>query len=175
MNEILAGNLCSLGAMLSDAFSSTRKKNSEILAVQIISQVFYGAGTVILKAYSSTAQNIVAVLRNLAAIKNIKSRAVEWGLILLGAALGIALNNRGLIGWLPIAANLEYSVAVFRMKNNERGLKTAFLINMLMYFAFSLIISNYVGAAANLFVAAATAVALIREKRGDPADHGNCG
>ena len=46
---------------------------------------------------------------------------------------------------------------------------------MLMYFAFSLIISNYVGAAANLFVAAATAVALIREKRGDAADPGNGG
>ena len=40
--------------------------------VQIISQFFYGASSIVLKGYSSTAQNIVAVFRNLAAAKNIR-------------------------------------------------------------------------------------------------------
>ena len=149
--------------MVTDSISSTRKKNSEILAVQILSQFFYGAGSIILKGYSSTAQNIVAVLRNLAAIKNVKSKMIEWILILLGVVLGIAFNNRGLLGWLPIVANLEYSIAMFQFRNNEKGLKICFLINMLMYCSFSFAIMNYVGAAANLFVAATTAVSLFRE------------
>ena len=49
---------------------------------------------------------MAAVLRNLAAMKNIKSKVIEWTLIILGVALGIVFNNRGLVGWLPIAANL---------------------------------------------------------------------
>jgi hypothetical protein len=40
-NEIIIGNICSLSAMVTDSLSGTRKKHSEILAVQIISQFFY--------------------------------------------------------------------------------------------------------------------------------------
>ena len=165
VNEIIVGNVCSLCAMVSDSVSGTRKKHSEILAVQMLSQVFYGAGTIILKGYSSTVQNAVAILRNLAAMKNIRSKVVEWTLILLGVVLGIVFNNRGLIGWLPVVANLEYSIAVFRFRDQERKLKYAFILNMVMYLAFSLAILNFVGAAANVVVAVTTAISLARERR----------
>ena len=163
VNEVIVGNICSLCAMVTDSFSGTRKKHSQILGIQMISQVFYGAGSIILKGYSSTAQNIVAILRNLAAIKETKSKLIEWLLIILGVVLGAVFNNRGLLGWLPIIANLEYSVSVFRFRDNEKGLKIAFIINMLMYSVFSFIILNYVGAAANIFVAVTTAVSLFRD------------
>ena len=163
MNDVIAGNVCSLCAMVSDSVSGTRKKNGEILGIQMISQVFYGAGSIIVKGYSSTAQNVVAILRNFAAMKNVKSKAAEWLLISLGVILGAAFNNRGLLGWLPIAANLEYSIAVFRFKDSERGLKLAFLINMLMYSVFSFAILNYAGALSNIIVAVSTAVSLFRK------------
>lgn len=162
MNDILVGNVCSLGAMVTDSISGTREKRSEILAIQMLSQVFFGVGSIILKGYSSTAQNVVAILRNLAAIKNGRSRAVEWTLIALGVVLGVAFNNRGLLGWLPVVANLEYSVAVFRFRDDERRLKLVFLVNMLMYSVFSFAILNFVGGAANIFVAVTTAVSLLR-------------
>ena len=165
MNPIIAGNICSLCAMISDSISGTRKKHSEIMAIQILSQFFYGAGSFILKGYSSTAQNVVAVLRNLAAMKNVKSKAIEWTLIMLGVVLGAIFNNRGLIGWLPIVANFEYSVAVFRFKENEKGLKLSFIINMVMYAVFSLIIYNYVGTASCSVIAVTTTVSLIKEAR----------
>ena len=163
VNEVIVGNVCSLCAMVTDSISGTRRKHSQILAVQMLSQVFYGAGSIILRGYSSTVQNAVAILRNLAAMKNVRNRIVEWTLILLGVVLGVAFNNRGWIGWLPIVANLEYSIAVFRFTDNERGLKLAFLINMLMYSAFSVVIMNYIGAIANIVVAVTTAISLLRE------------
>ena len=174
--EIVIGNICSLCAMVTDAVSGTRKKHRQILAVQIISQFFYAAGSIILKGYSSTAQNVAAVGRNLAAMFEIKNKTVrqimEWSLIALGVALGILLNNRGLLGWLPIVANLEYSVAVFRFKDRERELKISFIVNMVMYAAFSFVIMNYVGAAANVVVAVTTAVSLIKDrKKKDPPEN----
>ena len=109
----------------------------------------------------------MAVLRNLAAMMEIKNktvqRIVEWILILLGVALGVIFNNRGLLGWLPIAANLEYSVSVFYLKDREQWLKLAFVVNMLMYSVFSFVIINYVGAVANIVTAVITAVSLIRD------------
>ena len=161
-NEIIVGNVCSLCAMITDSISGTRKKHSQILGVQMISQLFYGAGSIILKGYSSTAQNVVAILRNLAAIKNVKSKVVEWVLISLGVILGIVFNNRGLLGWLPIMANLEYSIAMFRFKDNEKSLKISFIVNMLMYSAFDFIILNIVGGASCIVVAVTTAISLLR-------------
>ena len=61
------------------------------MAVQIVSQFFYGASSFVLKGYSGTAQNVVAVFRNLAAMKNVKSKVIEYALILAGVVLGIRL------------------------------------------------------------------------------------
>ena len=68
-SAIIFGNLFSLFAMISDSISGTRKKHSQIMAVQIVSQFFYAASSIMLKGYSSTAQNVVAVFRNFAAMK----------------------------------------------------------------------------------------------------------
>ena len=159
---IIIGNAFSLCAMISDSISGTRKKHSEIMAVQIVSQFFYGASSIALKGYSSTAQNVVAVFRNLAAMKRVKSRALEWALILAGVVLGVAFNNRGLLGWLPIIANLEYSVSVFKLKDNERALKLAFIINMVMYAVFSAVIKNYVGVLSCAIIAVTTTISMIK-------------
>lgn len=74
---ILLGNAFSLCAMISDSISGTRKEHREIMALQIVSQFFYGASSIVLKGYSSTAQNVVAVFRNLAAMKDVKSKVLE--------------------------------------------------------------------------------------------------
>ena len=163
--SIIIGNLFSLCAMISDSISGTRKKHREIMAVQIVSQFFYGASSIVLKGYSSTAQNVVAVFRNLAAMKNVKSKLLEWGLILSGVVLGVLFNNLGLLGWLPIAANLEYSVSVFKFKDNEKALKLAFILNMVMYAVFSAAIKNYVGALSCTVIAVTTTVSLIKAKK----------
>ena len=161
---IIVGNVFSLCAMATDAFSGTRKKHRQIMAVQIVSQFFYGASSIALKGYSSTVQNVVAVFRNFAAMKNVKSKTLEWALVLAGVVLGIVFNNRGILGWLPIIANLEYSVSVFKFKDNEKALKLAFILNMVMYAVFSLAIMNYVGTVSCTVIAVTTAVSLFRAK-----------
>ena len=164
---VIIGNLFSVCAMISDSISGTRKKHSEILFVQIISQFFYGASSVILKGYSSTAQNVVAVFRNYAAMKNVKNKVLEWVLILAGVVLGILFNNRGILGWLPIVANLEYSIAVFKLKDKENALKTTFIINMIMYAIFNVIILNYVGVLSCSIIAVTTLISLIKTIKQD--------
>ena len=164
MSEIIIGNACSLCAMVTDSISATRKKTNEMLGIQIISQVFYGVGTIILKGYSSTAQNVVAILRNLAAMKQVKSKLVGWGLVTLSVVLGVAFNNRGLLGWLPIIANLQYSIVIFVFRDNGVALKLSYLVSLLLYAVFCYVILNYVGVASNLIVAVTTTISLIKGK-----------
>ena len=79
--------------------------------------------------------------------------------------LGIVFNNRGLLGWLPIIANLEYSIAVFKLRDNEKLLKITFIINMIMYAVFSAVIMNYVGVLSCVVIAVTTAVSLLRAEK----------
>ena len=162
MNDVLVGNLCSLAAMGSDSISATRKTPKGVLVAQMFSQLFFGAGSIILKGYSSAVQNGVSVARNLFAISNQKQKWIEWLLVVLGVGLGIYFNNLSWLGWLPVVANLEYSLAVFRFKNDEYSLKIAFAINVFMFGIFNFAIKNYVAVVANVVVLVMTIAYLIK-------------
>jgi len=161
MNEVLIGNLTSLFAMVTDSISGTRHKQKSILFFQSISQIFYGASSIILKGYSSAVQNVVGILRNIAAIRRINNKVLEWVLVLLGVVLGFAFNNRGLLGLVPVIANFEYSVCVFRFKDNEKALKISFVIDMAAFVFFNIMIMNYVGAFACLVAGVTTVISLL--------------
>lgn len=161
MNDVLIGNLTSLFAMVTDSISGTRHKQKSILFYQSISQVFYGVSSVILKGYSSAVQNAVGILRNVTAIYRINSKVLEWTLVLLGVVLGVAFNNRGLLGLVPVIANFEYSVCVFRFKDNERALKISFVVDMVGFVFFNIMIKNYVAAFACTVACITTIVSLL--------------
>ena len=163
--SVIVGNVCSLLAMITDTISSTRKTAKGVLWVQCLSQFIYGVGTLVLKGYSGVVQNVMSILRNLAAIRNISSKVLEWAFVILGVVLGIAFNNLGLMGFLPVIANLQYTLAVFKFKDNEWALKLSFAISIFLFAIFNLAIFNYVGFASNLFVMITTLVVLFKKKR----------
>jgi len=163
--SIVFGNICSLLAMGTDSISSSRKTVSGMLWVQNASQLLYGISSMVLKGYSGTAQNVVCIIRNLTIIKGINNKFVQWCLIIAGVVLGLCFNNLGVMGLLPIIANLQYTLAVFHFKNNERAIKISFLINALLFAFFCAVIWNFVGICTNLVVAVITATFLIKTKQ----------
>lgn len=165
MINIIIGNLCSLLAMFTDSVSNTRKTTRGILLMQSVSQAIYGVGAVVLGGYSGAVQNVMSIIRNFVAIKKINSKALEWILVALGVVLGVAFNNLGTMGWLPIIANLEYTLAVFYCKDNERALKIAFLISAVMFAVFNGAILSIVGVVTNSIVVITGIIALVKERR----------
>lgn len=164
-SSIIIGNLCSLLGMACDSFSASRKTTKGVLIWQSIGQFIYGLSSLVLKGYSGAAQSLVSLLRNTVAIANIKKRYIEWGLFLFGVVFGLYVNNRGLVGILPVIANSEYSIAIFRFKDNERALKISFLICIVLFSIFNVYIMNYVGVATNAVVFASTAAFLIKKDK----------
>jgi len=99
------------------------------------------------------------------AIREWKSKILEWILVTAGVVLGVVFNNRGFVGLLPVVANLEYTLAIFRFSTNERVLKLAFLISSVCYIIFNFAINNYVGAVMDTVVLTTTAISLLRTKQ----------
>ena len=165
MNEFIAGNVCSLFATISDGVSSSRKTTRSMLLVQVISQVFYCASAIFLKGYSAAVQNGVGILRNLMGIRKKPVQAVEWLLIAIAVGLGLYCNNLGIIGLLPVIANLEYSLTIFLFRGNERLLKIAFLISISLFTVFNFMIMNIVGGITNGVLFMMTLIMLIRNRQ----------
>ena len=162
--NIILGNICSLLAMGSDSLSSAQKTTKRVLWMQNLSQTIYCIGAILLRGYSAAVQNVVSIIRNLVAIKGISRKWIEWGLTLLGVALGVALNNLGWIGLLPVIANLQYTIVIFRFRGNERILKASFLASALMFAVFNGAVWSIVGIFTNLVVAISTGISLFKSK-----------
>ena len=167
MNEInlIIGNICSILAMATDSISSTRKTTKGVLLVQSLSQLIYFIGTVVLKGYSGAVQNAVSILRNFVAIREIQNKYVEWILAGLGVVLGLAFNNLGFMGLLPVIANFQYTIAIFRFRDNERALKISFAIAIGLFAVFNIAIYNVVGMLSNSVVFITTVAVLLKSNK----------
>ena len=164
--SLIVGNVCSLLAMITDSVSAAQKTPKAVLLVQSLSQLIYCIGTVVLKGYSGAVQNAVSIVRNFIAIRGPVSKYVEWSLLILGIALGIGFNNLGLMGLLPVIANAQYTIAVFRFRDNERALKISFAISVGLFALFNIAILNLVGLISNSVVCACAAVNLWKSRKG---------
>ncbi|MBR3752990.1 MAG: YgjV family protein [Ruminiclostridium sp.] len=163
--SLILGNACSILAMITDSISANQKTPKAVLLVQSLSQLIYCIGTLVLRGYSGAVQNAVSILRNFVAIRNIQSKALEWTLVALGVILGLAFNNLGLMGLLPVLANFQYTLAIFRFKDNERALKFSFLLSVGMFALFNIAIYNLVGVISNSVVCISTAVNLWKSRK----------
>ena len=165
--SLLLGNGCSLLATLCNMFASTRKTARGVLLVQSLGQAFYFACAIFLKGYSGAVQNAMSIVRNFVALGKKQRKWVELTLVAAAVVLGMVFNNRGLAGWLPIVGNLEYSLAVFRFRDNQRMLKAALVVSLVIFIAFNVVIGNVVGIVADSVVVVTTLVDLwkTREKK----------
>ena len=165
MSHILLGNIFSLLSTITDLYSVSRKTARSMLITQTITQALLALSSIILGGYSAVVQNVVSILRNLAALGNTSSKVIEYGLIVAGVVLGIAFNNLGLIGCLPVLSNLIYSISVFRFKDDEYSLKITFTVCVSLFIVFNFRLFNYVGAISNIAVFSMSALSLVKSRR----------
>jgi len=170
MIDIVLGNICSIGAMLSDSYSGTRKTKKEMLLAQSVSQIFYLASSIILKGYSAAAQNVVSIFRNIAVAYDKETKILEYIFIVLPVILGVVFNNRGLIGLLPVFANLEYVLAMVYAKNDSQKLKIAFIVNCALFSVFNFYILNVVGGIFSIVIVVTTAISVYQTDKNTPKD-----
>ena len=165
MLDVIIGNVFSLIAMGTDTVASSRKTPKGVLLMQCVSQLALGLGALILGGYSAVVQNAVSILRNLRAATNIGGKWLEWVFLALAVSFGLYFNNLGIIGLLPVVANVGYSLMIYFFRDDEIKLKFAYLITNLLFATFNAVILNFIGTGSNIFVAIATAIFLLKDRK----------
>ena len=165
MLEIIIGNAASLLATITDSISSTRKTTKGMLFMQNISILFYLAASLAFRGYADTVQNIVGLGRNFSAMSKHPRKWLQWLFVAAAVVLGFYFNNQGALGLLPVLANFEYSLAVFRFADDERAMKVAFAVMNLLYMVYNFCMLNVVGGVCSAVVIVTTVIYLVKNKK----------
>lgn len=142
MIKILA-LICSGLAAITTLFSSICKTKKNIFLFQCINKIFGVLYTLLLCGYSGMIINILGLVRNFLTLKNKMTKKVQFVLCILMFVIGIVVNNRGILGILPIIASIEYTIMACRNKSTVKIVKYALLINMIMWSIYDFIIKSY--------------------------------
>ena len=136
---LIAGNVMSFISATFLGISTFQKSKSDVLKFQILDGSFNVLSNLFLGGYSGCIVGIICLIRNLLVV-NKKIGKVTGALIVSTILiLGIKFNNRGLIGYLPIIAGIQYSLTVI-IAENANTIKRALIVNLLLWCIYNLFI-----------------------------------
>lgn len=135
--------ICSALAAITTLLSSLCKTKKNIFLFQCINKIFGILYTLLLRGYSGMIINILALVRNFLTLKNKMTIKIQAFICILMFVIGAIVNNRGLLGYLPILSSIEYTVIACRNKSTVKMVKIALLINMIMWGIYDFIIKSY--------------------------------
>lgn len=138
-----------------------KKKN--IMQMQTVGTTLLFVSDFLAKGYSGAAQDFIGIIRNITVIKDIHKKWINAALIISGLVLGIVCNNMGLLGWLPIFANLQFSCLVLMKNANEVIIKTSLCIANICWGVFNFCLMNYASMAVNIAICTSAIIFVTRE------------
>ncbi|MBQ8720468.1 MAG: YgjV family protein [Clostridia bacterium] len=148
MNNIVLGNIISfIGAifLFGSCIVKTKKRVHffQLLqcAVFTVSQLVFGRG-------AGAVSMSVAGVRNLLICFDLYGRAAMLILVSVTAFLGFYFNSAGIVGLLPVAAGIFYSVVSYSAKS-IRTLKAGLAVLLLVWTVYSALIFDIFGMISN--------------------------
>lgn len=165
-------NVISGIAMIIFIIASMLKSKKKILSWQCVAHSMFVVIEIITKAWSSIVQETIGITRNLLTLTKKNSKAISIILIVLGAVFGIAVNiifkEEGMpwygswVGYLPVIANLEYSIVVLRKKSGVKAIKMSFAISSVLWGINFWFLGVYVSAIMNFICAVTSAYSFFK-------------
>ena len=161
MNTLILGNLISLGASVCLAASCCAKNKKNAYRLQAAESAVLCGSYLVFSAWAGLVTQVLSVLRNLLVVRGRFS--VRWMVLFtaLAVVLGVAVNDRGLIGLLPVAATVQLTLCN-HFCQSLRQVKISFLVNAFQWLTFSFCIGDYVNACTQVVVMTLCVISLVR-------------
>lgn len=178
MNRILLGNIISFAGALLMVAIGFLKRRRDILLAQSAQFVLMGVGNLVLGGLTGAAANALSIVRNLFCLKRQLTVPLALALAAVQAALTVGLNDRGWIGWLPVAATVSYTLVI---NADAPVLKAASVFGQLCWAVYDLTMRNYASFAFDVLTVLSNLWGILvlgREKRragDDVSDRGAAG
>ena len=161
---LITGNIFSLLSAIFIAVSVLKKNKADLIWWQILDVIFCILSNIALCTYAALTTNTLALIRNILAYKNKLTERLTWLLFALCIIVGIYANNRGIIGFFPIAASASYTIFMYTTKN-EQQMRWALISNLALWFVHDLYVQAYPSAITDVTLSVWTAIQVYRNKK----------
>ena len=138
----ILGNIFSLLAAICLGVSVFKKTTSALLMWQILEVFLCILSNIALMTFSAMTTNSIALVRDILAYKNKLTKTVTIILLILCITFGLIANNRGIIGYFPMAASAVYTIFLY-LTRNEQQIRFALIINLLLWFVHDFYVGAY--------------------------------
>lgn len=136
------GEVFSLLSSLCLICSTFGKNKNDIVKWQTVNTAFYSLANLFLGGYTAIVSNVLSMTRNVLQLRNALNPKRAAALCMLMAILGIASNNRGWLGVLPITASVSYTILLYYCKSVQ-AIQAAVIANMVQWAVFDWVICAY--------------------------------
>ena len=161
VNRILIGNLisaCASGCLAASCVVNDKKR---AYFFQMMESLLLTVSACFFGVWSSMSTQAIGTVRNGLVMKEKFSTPLMILCTVLTTVIGVAVNNRGLIGLIPVAATVQLTLCNYFVKS-LRGVKLSFLINVILWTIYSYCILDIAYGTASAVIGVLTVISLIR-------------
>lgn len=139
--NVVIGNIVALFGSLLMVYTGKIEEKKKIIYVQTIQITLLIISNLILGGITGAIINAISCIRNILCYKDKLKTKEKIILVLLSASLSIYFNNLGIIGLLPLIANVIYTI-LMDMKNVVK-FKILIIFTLILWFIYDLHIKSY--------------------------------
>ncbi|RGD74112.1 YgjV family protein [Anaerofustis stercorihominis] len=142
MNNIIIGNIISFIAALFMISSCIVNDRSRVFMLQFFNSFLLGIASWFFASYAGIAALLISSVRNFIVSKDKFTKNVMIVFLILSVTLGVAVNNRGFIGLIPIIATVQYTLCSYYVKGVKET-RYSIWANLFMWIVYSFSILDF--------------------------------
>ena len=159
--NIVIGNLISLIGGIFIILSMWVNDEKKAYLYQFLNAFLLTISSVFFFSWTGVVTMAIAASRNAMVYNDKLTRRWTYFFIVVSVVLGLIVNNRGIIGLLPVIAIVEITICNFRLKS-IKYIKIGFIVNSVFYIIYFLAIWDFASAAIECITISVGLISLFR-------------
>lgn len=155
MNRILLGNLISFLASLALTAGCLMKDPKKVYVMQVTENLILVASSVCFGSWSGISTLLVSTVRNILLVKGHFEKRMMYLFIVLVTVCGLAVNNKGVIGLLPVLATVILTVCNYYAREIV-AIKWSLFVNLVLWAAYFFMIFDVISGITQVVIAVVT-------------------
>ena len=161
INRIVLGNLISFAASLALTPGCLMKDPKKVYMLQVTENLILVVSSVCFGSWSGISTLLVSTVRNVLLVKGRFDKRMMYLFIVLVTGCGLAVNNKGLIGLLPVLATVILTVCNYYARE-ILAIKWSLFVNIVLWAIYFFAILDVVSGVTQVVIALVTLASIIQ-------------
>ena len=166
MNRILLGNLISFLASMALTAGCLMKDPKKVYGMQVTENLILVASSACFGSWSGISTLLVSTARNILLVKGRFDKRMMYLFIVLVTICGIAVNNKGMIGLLPVLATVILTICNYYARE-ILAIKWSLFVNIMLWAIYFFAIWDVISGVTQVVIAVITLASIhqIKQRR----------